>query len=74
MAELIADQGIDDQVEPAVWDRAMTALVAGLKRGEPGAGFAAAVTLCGEVLAERFPAGADNPNELSNAVVVLPSA
>jgi putative membrane protein len=74
MAELIADEGIDSQVEPGVWDRAMAALVAGLKRGEPGAGFAAAVTLCGEILAQRFPARPDNPNELPDAVVVLPSA
>lgn len=73
MAELVADEGIAAQVDQAVWDRAMAALVAGLKRGEPGAGVAAAVGLCGDVLAERFPANPDfNPNELADAVVVLP--
>ncbi|HEX3700307.1 MAG TPA: TPM domain-containing protein [Phenylobacterium sp.] len=75
MAELIADEGIAEHVEPKVWDRAMAALAEGLKRGEPGAGFAAAVGLCGDVLAERFPADPDdNPDELSDAVVVLPRA
>lgn len=75
MAELIADEGIDAQVDASAWERAMSALTDGLKRGQPGAGFAAAVDLCGEVLAERFPAHPDdNPNELSDAVVVLPSA
>jgi len=75
MAELIADEGISAHVDQQVWDRAMAALVAGLKRGEPGAGLAAAVALCGEVLAERFPADPDfNPNELADAVVVLPDA
>jgi putative membrane protein len=75
MAELIADEGIAQHVEPKVWDRAMAALAAGLKRGEPGAGFAAAVGLCGDVLAERFPADPkDNPNQLPDAVVVLPRA
>jgi putative membrane protein len=75
MAELIADDGIAGHVEPHVWDQAMGALVEGLKRGEAGAGLAAAVRLCGEVLAERFPArGEDNPNELPNAVVILPRA
>jgi putative membrane protein len=75
MAELMADEGIAGRVEPHVWDRAMAALASGLKRGEPGAGFAAAVGLCGEVLAEHFPAGpGDNPNELPDAVVVLPRA
>jgi putative membrane protein len=73
MAELIADEGIAAHVDQTVWDSAMAALVAGLRRGEPGAGVAAAVGLCGEVLAERFPADPNfNPNELADAVVVLP--
>ena len=61
-------------MEPDVWDQAMAALTAGLKRGEPAAGFAAAIGLCADVLAERFPARADNPNELPDAVVMLPRA
>lgn len=73
MAELVADEGIAQHVEPHVWDRAMAALAEGLKRGEPAAGFAAAIAACGDVLAERFPADPnDNPNELPDAVVVLP--
>ena len=73
MAELIADDGIADHVEPHVWDRAMAALTDGLKRGQPEAGFAAAVGLCADVLADKFPARPDgNPNELPDAVVVLP--
>jgi putative membrane protein len=73
MAEIVADDGIAAQVEPHVWDRAMAALAEGLKRGEPSAGFAAAIGLCGDVLAERFPADSnDNPNELPDAVVLLP--
>ena len=72
MAEIVADEGIAAQVEPRVWDRAMAALAEGLKRGEPAAGFAGAIGLCGDVLAERFPADPkDNPNELPDAVVVL---
>jgi putative membrane protein len=73
MAELIADEGIAAQAPPDSWDRAMAALVAGLKRKEPAAGFAAAVGLCADILAERFPArSGDNPNELSDAVVLIP--
>jgi putative membrane protein len=73
MAELIADEGIAAHVDNQVWDQAMAALVEGLRRGQPGAGLAAAVGLCGDVLAERFPADpSDNPNELPDAVVVLP--
>jgi len=73
MAELIADEGVAAQVSPQAWERAMDALTAGLKRREPAAGFAAAVGICADILAERFPARpGDNPNELSDAVVVLP--
>ena len=73
MAELIADEGIADHVESHVWDKAMAALTDGLKHGRVEAGFEAAVGLCGEVLAAKFPACAgDNPNELPDAVVVLP--
>jgi putative membrane protein len=75
MAEIIADEGIASQVEAEVWDNAMAALIEGLKRDEPAAGFAAAVGLCADVLAERFPPrDGDNPNELPDAVVVLPKA
>lgn len=74
MAELIADEGIAGQVTPDVWDRAMAALTDGLKRRAPAEGFTAAIGLCGEVLAERFPPRPrDNPNELPDAVVVLPN-
>jgi putative membrane protein len=73
MAELIADDGIADHVDAHVWDKAMAALTDGMRRGDVEAGFAAAVRLCGEVLAEKFPAKpGDNPNELPDAVVVLP--
>lgn len=73
MAELIADEGIADHVEPHVWDKAMAALTAGLAHGKVEEGFAACIGLCGEVLAEKFPEHpGDNPNELPDAVVVLP--
>ena len=74
MAELVADEGIAAHVEPHVWDKAIAALTAGLRRDEPAAGFTEAVRLCGQVLAEKFPARpGDNPNELPDAVVVLPT-
>jgi putative membrane protein len=73
MAELVADEGIADHVDQHVWDKAMAALTAGLKDGKVEQGFAACIGLCGQVLAEKFPAHAgDNPNELPDAVVVLP--
>ncbi len=73
MAELVADEGIAGHVDQHVWDKAMAALTAGLKDGKVEQGFVACIALCGQVLAEKFPAHpGDNPNELPDAVVVLP--
>jgi putative membrane protein len=75
MAELIADEGIHAKVGLAAWDRAMTSLMDGVKAGRPAEGFVAAIGQCADVLAEHFPARPDdNPNELADAVVVLPRA
>jgi len=70
-AEIIADEGIYAKVEPEVWADALVALIAGMKRGDPAAGFEEAVRLCGEVLARHFPPSPDNPNELPDTMVVI---
>jgi putative membrane protein len=73
MAELIADDGIHEHVGSSVWDQAMAALIDGLRSGRVEQGFEAAIRFCGDVLAEKFPARpGDNPDELPDAVVVLP--
>ena len=75
MAELVADETIHAQVAQGTWETPMAALVDGLKRGDAADGFARCIGLCADVLAERFPARpGDNPNELPDAVVVLPRA
>lgn len=75
MAELIADEGIHTQVPDGTWRGAMEALTAGLRRGEPAKGFEDAIALCADVLAASFPARpGDNPNELSDSVVIVPRA
>lgn len=74
MAELIADESIHAKVAETTWDEAMADLTAGLRRGAAVDGFKAAIGRCAEVLEKDFPARTgDNPNELSDAVVVLPS-
>jgi len=75
MAELIADETIHEQVADGTWEPPMAALVDGLKRGDVAAGFSRSIALCADVLAAKFPARpGDNPNELPDAVVVLPRA
>jgi putative membrane protein len=49
----------------------MVALLDQVKAGNPGAGVAAAVTQMGIVLAEHFPRGSENPNELPDRLIQL---
>jgi putative membrane protein len=70
-AEIVADAGINAKVSPEVWDKAIAALIAGIKDGRPGEGFVAAVTQCGEVLAQHFPPGALNRDEVPNRLVEI---
>src|SRR5262249_4163824 len=70
-AEIIADTGIHAKVGNEVWEQAIAALVAAIKAGRPGDGFIAAVEQCGAVLAQHFPPGAINRDELPNKLVVM---
>lgn len=72
-AVVLGDKGIHDKVGDAEWDRAVSALVAGLHDRDPGRGFVDAVAICGARLAQHFPSegGAHaNPNELEDAIRV----
>ena len=69
--EVVADEGIHARVDEAVWADAAAALAAGMKRGDPAAGFEAAIELCAAVLAEHFPPGAQNPNEIADRLVFI---
>lgn len=70
-AELIADAAIHAKVPDEIWGAAMAALVAAVKDGRPGDGMAEAVRRIGLVLAEHFPRGADDANELPDRVILL---
>lgn len=69
--EVIADAGINSKVPQAVWDDAVAALIKAIKTGEAAEGFVQAIGICGDVLAEHFPPGAINPNELPNKLIIL---
>jgi putative membrane protein len=70
-AEIIADQGINAKVSSEVWEQAIAALISAIKDGRPADGFIAAVEQCGAVLAEHFPPGALNRDELPNKLVEI---
>ena len=70
-AEIVADAGINDKVAPEAWTSAIAAMVSDIKQGRPGDGFVSAIEMCGEELAQHFPPGELNPNELPDRVVEI---
>jgi len=70
-AELIAEAAIHDRVDQAVWGDALAALLVALKQDRPADGIVAAVAAIGAVLAEHFPTGARNMNELPDRLIEL---
>jgi putative membrane protein len=70
-AEIVADAGINAKVTSQVWDNAIAALIESIKQGRAGDGFVAAIEQCGAVLAEHFPPGALNRDELPNKLVEI---
>lgn len=69
-AVVLGDHGIHAKMGDAAWQRTVDALTAGMRRGDPAAGFCEAIALCGTVLAEHFPRGpgGGQGNELGDAL------
>jgi putative membrane protein len=70
-AVVLGDRGIHAKLAAGEWDRAVAALVAGLREGDPAQGFVEAIALCGARLAEHFPRDGTAPlpgNELEDAI------
>jgi len=70
-AEIIADQGIDAKVAAGTWQAIIDDLTDAIGAGQPTNGFVAAIGAIGTALAEHFPPGAHNPNELPDHLIIL---
>ncbi|HEX2813874.1 MAG TPA: hypothetical protein VHO04_14460 [Sphingopyxis sp.] len=70
-ADIVADEAIAAKVAPEVWGDAMAALIDLVRKGQPGEGMAEAVRQMGLVLADHFPRGSENPNELPDRLIEL---
>lgn len=68
---IIADSGIAKKIPQDLWNIIADDLASGIKNGKTKEGYIAAVEKCGELLAENFPAGTENPNELADGLVIL---
>ena len=67
-ARIIADEGIARHVPQAQWQTAVDALVEHMRQDRPADGFIAAIAICSEVLARRFPAREVPSNVLPDRV------
>lgn len=70
-AEIVADEAIATKVEPEVWGQAMADMLAEIRKGDIAGGLAAGVRDVGKVLAEHFPRGEDDVNELPDRLIVV---
>lgn len=70
-AEIVADEAIAAKVDAEVWGKAMADMLAEIRQGHIGEGLAAGVRDVGAVLAEHFPRGADDVNELPDRLIVV---
>jgi putative membrane protein len=71
-AEVIADEGIYAAAPHQVWDEVIALLIGGIKRGQPGDGFVAAIERTGQILSQHVPPVGDNPNEHPDELTILP--
>lgn len=69
---VLADAGIADKVEQAVWDGVAGELSQAMRRGDAVGGLCAAVRRCGEIAARHFPPRPDDRDELANVIVGHP--
>ncbi|BDQ34206.1 TPM domain-containing protein [Pseudodesulfovibrio portus] len=67
--QVLADKGINDKVDPQVWQEVVTMVTEGIRAGKPGEALCRGVTRCGELVAEKFPVKADDTDELPNLII-----
>ena len=70
-AEVIADEGIYRKVSPEIWNDLIVELTGHIAAGERANGFIKAIERCGKILAEHFPPGKGDTDELPNHLIVL---
>ncbi|QUL38227.1 TPM domain-containing protein [Erythrobacter sp. JK5] len=68
-AEIVADEPIAAKVDPEVWGEAMADMLVEIKDGKIAEGMAAGVRDVGFVLAQHFPRGAEDQNELPDRLI-----
>jgi putative membrane protein len=70
-AEILADTAIDSKVAEGTWQGIVDKMTAEIGAGRPGDGFVHAIEGVGQHLAEHFPPGSRDPNELPDHLIIL---
>lgn len=68
-AEIVADETIAAKVSAEVWGEAMGDMLAEIRRGRIAEGLAVGIRDVGFVLAQHFPRGSDDENELPDRLI-----
>jgi putative membrane protein len=68
-AEIVADESIAQLVPAEVWGEAMGDMLAEIRKGRLAEGLAAGVRDVGYVLAQHFPRGSEDVNELPDRLI-----
>lgn len=68
---IIADKGISQKISQDLWNLVADEVAEEFSHGNVKNAFLKAVSRCGELLAEYYPAGTENEDELENGLAVL---
>lgn len=67
--QILADKGINDKVDPKVWEDVVAEITLGIKNGRPGEALCRGVERCGELITTHFPIKDDDTDELPNLII-----
>jgi putative membrane protein len=70
-AEILADTGVADRVDPGIWAGIVADLTAAIRNGRMIEGLIEAIRRTGGILAEHAPPRLDDVDELPNKVILL---
>jgi putative membrane protein len=69
--EIVADQGINDQVPQDAWQNIVAEFITHVKQRQIAKGFVTAIAQSGDLLQEQFPVEPMDKNELPNHLIEL---
>ncbi len=69
--EIIGDTAIAQKVNQQTWQKIIDEMLPALRDGRLTDALVLAIDRCGHVLAQHFPPGSENPNELPDHFIVL---